>query len=144
MLFKLFPRPLLNLLDPSTAPHGPEFFTAPKLFLRPLLSIGAVTTATWQPCLALLYFASGSFKRVVALCGSVSYSACWWAIQRVTYALCRRKKRYIRMPSDLEMAATARRMYARFGLPRFALVPHGQFQEVLTRRTTSAASSSML
>jgi hypothetical protein len=97
-----------------------------------------------QVCLALLYFASGSFKRVVALCGSVSYSACWWAIQRDTYALCRRKKRYIRMPSDLEMAATARRMYARFGLPRFALVPHGQFQEVLTRRTTSAASSSML
>jgi hypothetical protein len=36
---------------PFTAPHGPEFFTAPRLFLRPLLSKGAVTTATWQPWL---------------------------------------------------------------------------------------------
>jgi hypothetical protein len=49
VVFYFFPRPLLSRFGTFTAPHGPEFFTAPNIFLRPLLSKGAVTTATWQP-----------------------------------------------------------------------------------------------
>jgi hypothetical protein len=41
--------PFLPFHGPFTAPHGPEFFKAPKIFLRPLLNKGAVVTATWQP-----------------------------------------------------------------------------------------------
>ncbi len=38
------------LHGPFTVPYGPKFFTAPNIFLRPLLRKRAVATATWQPC----------------------------------------------------------------------------------------------
>jgi hypothetical protein len=66
--FELF----LPFHGPFTAPHGPEFFTAPNFFLRLLLSKGAVATATWQPwrhgklqCLTMGFFLSdlGSTER---------------------------------------------------------------------------------
>jgi hypothetical protein len=41
--------PFAPFHGPFTASHSPEFFTAPNIFLRPLLSKGAVATATWQP-----------------------------------------------------------------------------------------------
>ena len=43
-------RPVLMFFGSFTAPHGPLFITAPKIFQRRLLSKGAVTTAPWQPC----------------------------------------------------------------------------------------------
>jgi hypothetical protein len=42
---------------PFTAPHGPKFSTAPSNFLRPLLSKGAVATATLQPWFSCTWYA---------------------------------------------------------------------------------------
>ena len=86
---------------------------------------GRPLTPSQQVCITLNYLAGAPFKRTAALCGGVSYSACWWAIQRVTHALGQHKVEFMRMPNHEEMSATARRMYERFGLQRFAFAIDG-------------------
>lgn len=59
-------------------------------------------------CLALGHFGGGHFIRISALCGQASYGTSWNMVDRVREALCELAPRYIRMPTDEEMAATAR------------------------------------
>jgi hypothetical protein len=95
-------------------------------------SRGRPLTPVQQVCLALNYYGGGHFNRVAALCGGVSQSAAWHAIKRVTNQLADLVGVYIQMPSNEEMAATARRMEDRFHLEGFALGVDGvvvKFQE---------------
>lgn len=88
---------------------------------------GRPLTPIQQVCSILNYLGGQPFKRTAAVCGGVSYSACWWAIKRVTHFLGKRKAEFIRMPNRQEMAATAQRMFERFSLERFAFAVDGMF-----------------
>ncbi len=81
---------------------------------------GRPLTDLQQLCIALNHFGSKNFVRSSANCGKVSYTAAWHAIDRVRDALVALAPRFIRLPTDDEALATARRMEARYGLPGFA------------------------
>jgi len=74
-----------------------------------------------QVCLTLNTWAGGNFQRISGYCGGVSLCGAWHAIVRVTHAVCRRKPKFIRMPTIAEMEETAAKMFHRFKLPNFAL-----------------------
>jgi hypothetical protein len=61
-------------------------------------------------CIALNHFGGGNFIRIAAYCGNVSYTCAWKAVNRVRNAICRLQERVIRMPNEIEMAATAERI----------------------------------
>jgi hypothetical protein len=86
---------------------------------------GRPLTPLQQVCIALNHYAGAHFQRVSAMCAGVSQTAAWWAIKRVTYALCDRKAEFIRMPTVQDMEETAQRMLERFHLPRFAFTVDG-------------------
>jgi hypothetical protein len=88
---------------------------------------GHPLTPIQSTCIALNHFAGGHFIRVSANCGNVSYSAAYHAIDRVRNALYRKRKEFICMPTEEEMAATAERMRDKYHLPRFAFGVDGMF-----------------
>jgi len=81
---------------------------------------GRPLTPIQQVCVTLGYFGGGHLTRVAGLCGGVSQKGAWCAVRRVTAAICAQKDNFIRMPTDEEAAATARRLEDRFHLPGFA------------------------
>ena len=101
---------------------------AEMLDLEPPNNRGLPLSPLQSTCIALNHFAGAHFTRVSAYCGNVSYCAAWNAVDRVRDALCRLKDEYIRMPSEEEMAATARRMEEKFHLPRYRNVLFCQTQ----------------
>ena len=92
---------------------------AEMLDLEPPNNRGLPLSPLQSTCIALNHFAGAHFTRVSAYCGNVSYCAAWNAVDRVRDALCRLQDEYILMPSEEEMAATARRMEEKFHLPRY-------------------------
>ncbi len=86
---------------------------------------GRPLSAHQQLCLALHHFGSKNFIRSTANCGKVSYSAAWYAINRVRNALVQIAPRFIRLPTDVEATATAERMLQKHGLPGFAYAIDG-------------------
>jgi hypothetical protein len=81
---------------------------------------GRPLTPIQQVCITLGYFGGGQLTRIAGLCGGVSQKAAWWAIRRVTSELADLKGQVIRMPTDEECEATARRLEGRYHLPGFA------------------------
>ena len=81
---------------------------------------GRPLTPIQQVCITLGFLGGGHLTRVAGLCGGVSQKAAWCAVRRVTAAICVLKRDFIRMPTDEEAAATARRLEDRFHLPGFA------------------------
>ena len=71
-------------------------------------------------CITLNHFGGGHFQRVSGYCGNVSTTAAWHAIQRVRDQLAGMKAEYVRLPTQEQSAATARRNLERFHLPGFA------------------------
>jgi DDE superfamily endonuclease len=81
---------------------------------------GRPLTPVQQVCVALGFYGGGHLTRVAGLCGGVSQKAAWCAVRRVTTALVALKGQVIRMPDDLECAATVQRLKDRFHLEGFA------------------------
>ncbi len=75
-----------------------------------------------QVCIALNFYGGGHYTRVAGLCGGVSQNAGWESVERVTNALLLHKNEFIRMPTDQEVAASARRNSQDYGLPRYHLL----------------------
>jgi hypothetical protein len=88
---------------------------------------GLPLTPVQKVCLALNHYAGGHFTRISAYCGNVSYYAAWSAIDEVTDGLCALSRHVIRLPTDREMEATARQMFAKYHLPGFAYAVDGTF-----------------
>jgi hypothetical protein len=93
---------------------------AELLNLGRLNNRGRPLTPVQQVCVALNFYAAGSFTHIAALCGGVSQKTAWRAINRVTNQLCLLKAQFIRMPTNQEMAETAQRLLDKFHLPDFA------------------------
>ena len=73
-----------------------------------------------EVCIALAYYGGAQLTRIAGLCGGVSQMTAWRSIRRVTTCLASLKEQVIRMPTNEEAEATARRLEAIYHLPGFA------------------------
>jgi len=78
-----------------------------------------------QVLVALNHYAGGQYQRTTALCGGISQPTVCRVVEDVSWAICEHKNKFLKMPSEEEMEATAVRMMDRFHLPRFALAVDG-------------------
>jgi len=90
-----------------------EFMEIP----RPRNNRGLPISAEMSMCLFLSHVGGAHFNRVTGLCGDVSKKAAWCAIERVRRCIMAKKDAIIQLPTEREMAATAKEMKRRFGLP---------------------------
>ncbi len=74
-----------------------------------------------QVCLALTFYASGTFQRTAGFLSGVRKSCACKTIRRVTEALCELAPEVIQMPTLEEMRQSATHFEHRFGLPNFIL-----------------------
>ena len=82
---------------------------------------GLPLTPLQQICLAMTYYASGTFQRTAGFLSGVRKSCACKTIRRVTNALCQLAPEVIQMPTQSEMEVSAAHFEHRFGLPNFAL-----------------------
>jgi len=82
---------------------------------------GRPVSAELSMCLFLSHVSGAHFNRTSGLCCDVSKRAAWDAIGRVRRCILQKKDDLIKMPTQQEMAATAERMWHRYGLPNFAM-----------------------
>jgi hypothetical protein len=73
-----------------------------------------------QVLVALNHYAGGHFQRTTALCGGISQPTVCRVSERVSWAICQHKGKFLKMPTEAQMQATAARMMEKYQLPRFA------------------------
>ena len=80
-----------------------------------------------QVLVALNHYAGGQFQRTTALCGGISQATVCRTVEEVSWAICQHKAKFLKMPSEEQMHATAAFMMNRYRLPRFAYAVDGMF-----------------
>ncbi len=80
-----------------------------------------------QVLVALNYYAGGQYQRTTALCGGISQSNVCRTVKEVSWAICQHKTKFLKMPSEEQMHATAAFMMNRYHLPRFAYAVDSMF-----------------
>jgi hypothetical protein len=78
-----------------------------------------------QVLVALNHYAGGQFQRTTALCGGISQATVCRTVEEVSWAICQHKAKFLKMPSEEQMHATAAFMMNRYRLPRFAYAVDG-------------------
>jgi len=86
---------------------------------------GRPLTVLQQVLVALNHYAGGHFQRTTGLCAGISQPTAFRVSERVSYALCQHKGRFLKMPTEAQMAATAARMMEKHQLPQIAYAVDG-------------------